>query len=276
VAIRWDLCEYELQEDRIGDPADYDFICEKCGHPSEFIRFMDAQLICLSGHQINDAYFTNHRKNRKNCPKCGEKTIFKCPSCEREIPGNTLPNGIYKYAPEVIPLDNYCECDEPYPWAPKKLKLGTTIASPFHGLKDLKWDEVQISFDSNTKVKIKVRKEKPRIFGFTELGFKNDRTGGADTAWIVFKCTFARDNGVFDFDSHPISNTKSKDNFKQYLSTIRKNLKLFFDIKDDPFSKYTRSKPWKTKFIISDSTVDLPGNKIDLEKGYFEPEYFKD
>jgi hypothetical protein len=271
-------CGYEWQidpRDPSDDPGPIVLKCEKCEIEEEFIRVKDAQLMCLEGHVINDAYFTNQYENYPHCSECGNPTIYKCPECKCEIPGNKLPLGVYKYEKEILKTRNNCiRCSKPYPWAPKQVKSGTVIKSQFHDLKDLTWAEVKMAFVSNTEVNIKARDVLKKNVTFIELGFKKGNTNKAGFPWVLLKVLFARSNGKADLKTHPLQE-KDKEKFKQHLTTIRKRLKSYFGIKSDPFKKYSTKTHWETAFVLTDSTTpDSPGKEIDLQNSSYQPEYY--
>lgn len=75
----------------------------------------DTAEICKKGHVIT-ANFNSSMHERKNyCPKCGEKTIFKCENCRGIIKGGKRINRNI-YAKQIV-KPKYCEnCGKPYPW----------------------------------------------------------------------------------------------------------------------------------------------------------------
>lgn len=85
--------------------------------------FIDCQLICLNGHQINTSFHKESEKNKEHCEICGEKTINKCINCETEIPGDIY----YEFvgaADESPKVPQYCvKCGFPFPWKNKKQPL---------------------------------------------------------------------------------------------------------------------------------------------------------
>lgn len=112
--LKCELCESTILPDPGGNPLDID--CPACNH-GHLERIKDAQLICEKGHQLNEAYFSIESKNKRHCPKCGSQTIYRCPECQWEIPGNSLSDGSDPVTLEFPDIPDFCEhCGEPYPW----------------------------------------------------------------------------------------------------------------------------------------------------------------
>lgn len=110
--LKCELCEVILP-DPGGDPSDVE--CQSC-HKGHLTRIKDAQLVCEKAHQLNEAYFSIGSMNKKACQRCGSKTIYKCPSCDWEIPGNSLEE-TDPITLEFPDIPDYCEeCGKPYPW----------------------------------------------------------------------------------------------------------------------------------------------------------------
>lgn len=78
--------------------------------------YYDFQQVCLKGHQITDTY-NNSPGSRKNfCPKCGEKTIYKCLNCNEPIKGDYISN-VVVLPGSPAPIPTHCEaCGKPFPW----------------------------------------------------------------------------------------------------------------------------------------------------------------
>ena len=59
---------------------------------------------------------SNYSELRKNfCPKCGEKTILSCQSCNARIKGDYYVEGVIGFSRFHVP--SFCDnCGAPYPW----------------------------------------------------------------------------------------------------------------------------------------------------------------
>jgi len=76
--------------------------------------YLTAQ-VCLNGHVANKAMESDPHRNKAFCEKCGERTISKCPSCEKPIRGPyevpvTFSMGLYE------PPSFCLSCGSPFPW----------------------------------------------------------------------------------------------------------------------------------------------------------------
>lgn len=125
------------------------------------------------------------------------------------------------------------------------------IEARFPSPPDLSWDEIHIRFTSNEVVDISARDQTHR-YTYAEMGFKDRRTGDPDLQWVVLRKVFARRSG--EILEEDVSEEGFVDKLKHKVTLIRKRLKDFFGLQDDPFDSYTtRPHGYKTKFLISSS-----------------------
>ena len=82
----------------------------------------DAAQVCLNGHVIHREFRGRPERNRKHCPKCGEKTITDCQECDGEIRGRLLASNFIYLGPPDPPPDYCAECGKPYPWTQGKIE----------------------------------------------------------------------------------------------------------------------------------------------------------
>jgi hypothetical protein len=75
----------------------------------------DIQQVCLNGHQITPFYNASPELRKEFCDRCGEKTIYKCLSCDQPIRGNhNVTVGLFF---SEIPVPTNCDkCGKPFPW----------------------------------------------------------------------------------------------------------------------------------------------------------------
>jgi len=119
--------------------------------------------------------------------------------------------------------------------------------------KGLRWEEITIIFTSNEAVRIKAR-QISKIYTFAELGFKDGRKGDTpDSRWRIFKEGFARHEGEISYQTDDVTQN-TRDNLKAVVKDIRKRLKVFMDLDDDPFYPYRKRQAYKTKFSLRDET----------------------
>ena len=79
----------------------------------------DIMQVCLNGHQITDSYNRYPEFRKDFCPKCGAKTIYKCPNCQKPIKGDYHVSSIIVSSTTPVPAK--CEyCGHDFPWSLKK------------------------------------------------------------------------------------------------------------------------------------------------------------
>ncbi|MDI6733384.1 MAG: hypothetical protein QME51_04595 [Planctomycetota bacterium] len=123
-----------------------------------------------------------------------------------------------------------------------------------------KWGEITIQFVSNDSVKISVKGIAPQRFTFAEMGFKDRRKGDLpNKLWEILKY-LAKEKGSLSWDSD-----KAEPKLQQNISRLRRQLKRFFVLKDDPFLSYKQVGKWKTKFKIEDLSYSAIPEPSDLE-----------
>ena len=92
--------------------------------------YYDAQQACLNGHQVTVSYHRFPTGRKPFCPQCGEKTIFQCQNCGKEIRGDYHSDDDIFIGGPPVEVPSHCEyCGKPYPWTEKKAK----IAPPSEG-----------------------------------------------------------------------------------------------------------------------------------------------
>ena len=134
----------------------------------------------------------------------------------------------------------------------EELKRLGSNTSRFPYIAGLRWEEVTITFISDDSVKVSAR-EVSRKFIFAELGFKDNRKGDMpDTRWALLR-ELAAHSGEIAWDT-PVER-KAKSIAKAAIKDIRRKLKAFMGIEDDPFFEYRKLKAYKTKFTLSDGRL---------------------
>ena len=94
-------------------------------------------------------------------------------------------------------------------------------------------------------------KGKRREYSFADMGFGNKQknNGVPDAYWAVLR-TFARFGGQIQWQTEGVSKSE-KDNLKAQVSELRKRLKAFFGLTEDPFHKYTKKRGYCTRFALA-------------------------
>lgn len=112
------------------------------------------------------------------------------------------------------------------------------------------WNMVKIQFVSKDSVRISVESIHRR-YTFAEMGFKDNRKGDLpDTQWEVLRY-LAKNNGELSWQKET-----AMPNAQKRIQEIRKRLRTFMGIKEDPFFPYRENKSYKTKFNIEDKSYD--------------------
>lgn len=107
----------------------------------------------------------------------------------------------------------------------------------------LSWADIHIKFISKEIVQIFINSVPHDALGFKQVGLQDKRTKGPNDIWEML-IKFATLGGEFSPDQYYDK--------KKTISRLREWLKLFFDIKESPISRYNRStKTYKANFMIS-------------------------
>jgi hypothetical protein len=130
----------------------------------------------------------------------------------------------------------------------------TETRNPFKAMHDLLWSEVSIVFVTNESVRVSARKES-RNYNYTELGFADGRKADMhDTHWGLLR-GIAYIEGKIPANQSGILDLKSRGKTEKQLQRIRKQLKDFFNISNNPIpvkkGKLAEFK-YETEFKMSD------------------------
>lgn len=110
--------------------------------------YYDTAQVCLNGHTINNRYHECPEINQDYCDECGQKTIYQCQNCNKEIRG--------KYnVPDVVVLStgkpkppNFCHnCGKPYPWTEKRKQAFLEMADELNELSSEEKEKLKMSLD---------------------------------------------------------------------------------------------------------------------------------
>lgn len=134
----------------------------------------------------------------------------------------------------------------------RSARLGTSSgANLFQGLENLRWDEIVISFVTDDAVRIRTRRV-DATYTYVEMGFKNRKARDAspDANWRIFRTVFAPVHGEVFWSSSSEMPVAERHKLKMVVYFLRKRLKQFFGIDDDPFHPYRKENSYKTKFML--------------------------
>ena len=113
----------------------------------------------------------------------------------------------------------------------------------FAEMEKLKWEEISIDFLDGSQVNVEARGKRHR-YDFSEMGFKDDRTGEPNIAWKMLHI-LAQTNAVLQ---RPRGEERSA--FRKRKESLANYLKGFFGISDDPLPWVESDKSWKALFKI--------------------------
>ncbi len=125
---------------------------------------------------------------------------------------------------------------------------------PFPALASLKWDEISISFLADDLVRIKARNVDKK-FNFGQMGFTDGRKGDEpNRQWELLK-VLARNSGKVSWQDN-VSVPMKRDNIKAQVKDLRKLLKAFFGLNEDPFHPYRQARAYSCRFNLRDERPD--------------------
>jgi len=113
---------------------------------------------------------------------------------------------------------------------------------------DLCWEEVSMAFVSDQEIKVKAR-DQLKKFKFDQIGFEDKRSGKPNRLWFFLQ-VFAAIGGQLswqDLSSTGMTANQVQSNVKR----LRKILRNFMEIEDDPFEPYYKVKAYQTRFTIT-------------------------
>jgi len=140
--------------------------------------------------------------------------------------------------------------------APRDPKQSSRVqnVAPYPSPPGLTWEEITLNLRSNELIEIVIR-EKRTLVTFSDMGFRNRTKGDVpDAAWGALIVLASRSGEVLARDAKNEGFVKE---FKSKARDIRKRLRAYFQIEDDPFHPYKQSpQGYKTKFNIEDARQD--------------------
>ncbi len=132
---------------------------------------------------------------------------------------------------------------------------------------DLCWEEVSIAFVSDTEIKVRAR-DQIKKYRFDHIGFKNKKNGKPNILWWLLR-VLAEKGGELSWDNSgnyesPLNPNQVQSNVKR----LRKILRNFMGIEDDPFEPYNQVKAYQTRFATTGAADAL----LDFEEDAPPPE----
>lgn len=126
--------------------------------------------------------------------------------------------------------------------------------------KDLRWEEIEIRFLGSEDVLV-TAKGKQRETNCLAMGFQDKKSKKPNYQWEILKF-LAKNEGKLSWGNNHNLTEKQVHSAKSQMSTIRKKLKKYFKINDDPFDSYRQEKTYRIKMrLISEVVNDVLDNK---------------
>lgn len=127
------------------------------------------------------------------------------------------------------------------------------------------WQDMEIIMIDDTTLRIKIKEIKQfHRLTFSEMGFKDKRKGLPNEQWETL-LRIAIYNGEISWKSSGEYKLQKK------IERLRRILKTFFGIQDDPFFTYKKIRMYKTKFKIS-----YPKSEDEEQRKYDEQKMFEE
>ena len=126
-------------------------------------------------------------------------------------------------------------------------KVSKVLIKPISAPAGTKWSDVKIRFTSDFQVQIYVG-ENAEVRNYIEMGFEDRRKKEVpDSAWAVFR-KLAEKRGVIASESEAGVDKWTK--VEKAVQSIRKRLRLLFQIPSDPFERFRDVHCYKTRFSV--------------------------
>jgi hypothetical protein len=127
---------------------------------------------------------------------------------------------------------------------------GKWVVQPFPTPTGATWKDVSIRFVSDYQVQISMPDcSQPR--NYVQMGFENSKTKKSDSAWVLLTA-LARTQGKLERPE----TLKGISQVEKSVQTLRKRLKSFFGMQEDPFEDFRKVKCYRTKFKVSFPDAD--------------------
>lgn len=129
--------------------------------------YYETAQVCLNGHVITDSYNRNVERRKEFCPKCGARTIHKCPNCNNAIQGDYVVPGVVAIGlgPKKPPA--YCHaCGAPFPWTVESLNAArqlTLEAEELSGQKEQLIESLPDLVSESPRTKVAVNRWKKAL-----------------------------------------------------------------------------------------------------------------
>lgn len=135
-------------------------------------NYYDASQICLNGHLITERYHNTPEFRKNFCSICGEKTIYQCPNCQKEIKGEYIMTHVVSGMRRSRDTPNICEnCGKDFPWSTRgKISIYKTqpLKNKIQMESEIKTETLKLIEDGKIKDSIK------KLIEFSKQSFLNE------------------------------------------------------------------------------------------------------
>ena len=144
-----------------------------------------------------------------------------------------------------------------------------TKVAVFPSAPDLRWEEVSMTLVSDEVIKVRARKQLSE-YRFDQIGFKNEKNGKPNILWWFLRA-LAQKGGELSWDNAGRYGTQLNQNQVQSnVKRLRKSLREFMAIKDDPFYPYKKVKAYQTRFTLTNDAPALVDSADDVSESGWE------
>lgn len=132
-------------------------------------------------------------------------------------------------------------------------KEGQEQIARFPSPKDLKWEEVSMTFVSNETLEIRARGVVKK-YHYAQIGFQDKRKVDApNMLWLLLKDAIASEYGEIAWERSNLD-LKFTRQAQKKISRLRGQLREIMGIEGDPFCEYRKVRAYRPKFSITHRT----------------------
>jgi len=150
-------------------------------------------------------------------------------------------------------------------------KEGQEQIARFPSPKDLKWEEVSMTFLTNETIEIRARDVRKK-YHYAQLGFQDRRQlDTPNMLWLLLREVFASEYGEIAFERSDLDIKLTRQAQKK-VSRLRGQLKEIMGIEGDPFYEYRKVRAYRPKFSISHKTPVSQSSRANTHQEAYEAE----
>ena len=126
-----------------------------------------------------------------------------------------------------------------------------------------------MAFVSDEAIKVRARKQL-KEYRFDQIGFNNKKNGKPNILWLFLRA-LAQRGGELSWENAGRYGTQLNQNQVQSnVKRLRKLLRDFMGIKEDPFYPYRKVKAYQTKFTLTNDAPALIDSANDAPESGWE------